>query len=197
MPTREHVTHQEMRLAVPITAVGSNTTTVGAIFDTADYDLGIYFAIMVDGRTDGTYTLKIEDGDDPSLSDAADVAANQLVYGTLPALSADTASGAMLPREGVHSTKRFVRASIVSTAVTTGANVAAFIVKDAEVINNLRTESEEFNKIEEEHKRLELSLAVIDKKKHLTPEDEIERKKIQKQKLQIKDQMAKLVRGYK
>jgi len=70
-------------------------------------------------------------------------------------------------------------------------------MNEAEVINNLRTESEEFNKIEEEHKRLELSLAVIDKKKHLTPDDEIERKKIQKQKLQIKDQMAQLVRGYK
>ncbi len=70
-------------------------------------------------------------------------------------------------------------------------------MNEAEVINNLRTESEEFNKIEEEHKRLELSLADIDKKKHLTPEDEIERKKIQKKKLQIKDQKAKLVRGYK
>jgi uncharacterized protein YdcH (DUF465 family) len=70
-------------------------------------------------------------------------------------------------------------------------------MNEAEVINNLRTESEEFNKIEEEHKRLELSLADIDKKKYLTPEDEIERKKIQKQKLQIKDQMAELVRGYK
>ena len=70
-------------------------------------------------------------------------------------------------------------------------------MNEAEVINNLRTESEEFNKIEEEHKRLELSLADIDKKKHLTPEDEMERKKIQKQKLQIKDQMAELVRGYK
>ena len=69
-------------------------------------------------------------------------------------------------------------------------------MNEAEVINNLRSESEEFNKIEVEHKRLEVSLAVIDKKKHLTAEDEMERKNIQKQKLQIKDQMAKLVRGY-
>ncbi len=70
-------------------------------------------------------------------------------------------------------------------------------MNEAEVINNLRSESEEFNKIEIEHKRLEVSLADIDKKKHLTAEDEMERKNIQKQKLQIKDQMAKLVRGYK
>ncbi len=70
-------------------------------------------------------------------------------------------------------------------------------MNEAEVINNLRSESEEFNKIEEEHKRLEVSLADINKKKHLTAEDEMERKNIQKQKLQIKDQMAKLVRGYK
>jgi hypothetical protein len=70
-------------------------------------------------------------------------------------------------------------------------------MKEADVINNLRTENEEFKKIEEEHKKLEVTLAVIDKKKYLTPEDEMARKNIQKQKLQFKDQMATLVRGYK
>ncbi|MBL7032352.1 MAG: DUF465 domain-containing protein [Nitrospira sp.] len=70
-------------------------------------------------------------------------------------------------------------------------------MKEADVINSLRSENEEFKKIEEEHKKLEESLADIDKKKYLTPEDEMERKNIQKQKLQFKDQMAKIVRGYK
>ena len=70
-------------------------------------------------------------------------------------------------------------------------------MKEADVINNLRNDNEEFKKIEEEHKKLEVSLADIDKKKYLTPEDEMLRKNIQKQKLQFKDQMAKLVRGYK
>ena len=70
-------------------------------------------------------------------------------------------------------------------------------MKEAEVINTLRNENEEFKKIEEEHRKLEVSLADIDKKKYLTPDDEMLRKNIQKQKLQFKDRMAKLVRGYK
>jgi uncharacterized protein YdcH (DUF465 family) len=36
----------------------------------------------------------------------------------------------------------------------------------------------------------------MDKKKHLTADEEIERKKIQKQKLKVKDSLAALVSGY-
>jgi hypothetical protein len=132
MPINEHVTKQEVRLAVEHQAISSDTTTAGAIFDTADYDGGIYFALLVDTYTDGTYTLKIEHGDNSALSDAADVDSAMLVYGTLPALSAALAEGDMMPREGIHSTKRYVRASIVSTSVTTGASAAVMIIKDAE-----------------------------------------------------------------
>jgi len=133
MPTREHVTHQETRLALEA-EITSNTTTAGAIFDTADYDAGVYFALAATGWTDGTYTLKIEDGDDSGLSDAADVAADQLVYGTLPSIGAAIADGAAYEREGVIGTKRYVRASVVSTGVTTGAFISVICLKDAELI---------------------------------------------------------------
>ena len=66
-----------------------------------------------------------------------------------------------------------------------------------EIIDNLRNENDEFRKLEDEHKRLEITLADIDKKKYLTAEEEMERKNIQKQKLQFKDKMAELVKGYK
>lgn len=134
MPVKEHVTQQEIRNAVELQTIGSDTTTVGAIFDTRNFDLGIYFALQVTNRTDGTFTLLLEDGDDAALADAAAVPTAQLVYGTLPALSADVAEGAMLPREGVHSTKRYIRASIVSTVVTTGADAQVLIIKDAEMM---------------------------------------------------------------
>lgn len=134
MPVKEHVTQQEVRNAVEMQTIGSDTTTVGAIFDTRNFDLGIYFALQVTNRTDGTFTLLLEDGDDAALADAAAVPAANLVYGTLPALSADVAEGAMLPREGVHSTKRYIRASIVSTVVTTGADAQVLIIKDAEMM---------------------------------------------------------------
>lgn len=66
-------------------------------------------------------------------------------------------------------------------------------MKDTEVISILRNESDEYKKLEEEHKRLELTLEEITKKKHLTSEEEVQKKQIQKQKLQFKDRMAQLV----
>lgn len=70
-------------------------------------------------------------------------------------------------------------------------------LKDNEIAEILRKESEEFKKLEEEHRRLEETLAQIDKKKFLTADEEIERKKIQKQKLRSKDLMADMIRQYK
>lgn len=70
-------------------------------------------------------------------------------------------------------------------------------MKDEEIINTLRTENEEFRKIEEEHKKLKLTLEEMNKKKHLTTDEEVEKKRIQKQKLQYKDRMAELVRAQK
>jgi hypothetical protein len=70
-------------------------------------------------------------------------------------------------------------------------------LKDAEIAEILRKENEEFKKLDEEHKRLKQCLAEIDKKRFLTADEEIERKKIQKQKLQRKDRMAELIREYR
>lgn len=139
MPIKEHVTKQQMLLALATVTIGSNTTTVGEIFDSANFDMGIYFAMIIGDFTDGVYTLKLEHGDDSGLSDAADVPSNMLVYGTLPVLSAAIVAGAGIPREGIHSTKRYVRASIVSTGVTTGAAGTLLIVKDAEICKTAQT----------------------------------------------------------
>jgi uncharacterized protein YdcH (DUF465 family) len=70
-------------------------------------------------------------------------------------------------------------------------------MKEAEIAGILRGESEEFKNLESEHKKLDLSLEEIKKKKHLSTDEEITKKKIQKQKLQLKDRMAQLIRGYK
>lgn len=70
-------------------------------------------------------------------------------------------------------------------------------MKDEEIIELLRRENEEFKKLDEEHKSLKLTLAEIDKKVYLTAEEEIERKKIQKLKLNRKDKMADLIREYR
>jgi len=69
-------------------------------------------------------------------------------------------------------------------------------MKEAEIINILRVKSEEFRKIEEEHRKLDKDLDEMIKKKYLTPDEEVEKKRMQKQKLQYKDRMAEQIREY-
>jgi uncharacterized protein YdcH (DUF465 family) len=68
---------------------------------------------------------------------------------------------------------------------------------DTEIIEILKDQNEEYKKLYEEHRKLEQALAEIDKNKYITPDEEVERKKIQKQKLLKKDRMAEIVREYK
>jgi hypothetical protein len=70
-------------------------------------------------------------------------------------------------------------------------------LRDEEIAEVLRKENEEYKKLEEKHKKLEQHLAEINKKRFLTTEEEVEKKKIQKQKLQYKDRMAELIRKYR
>lgn len=134
MPNKTQATKIKVINALEPQVIASNTTTVGAIIDTAGYDRGLTFALMVTGFTDGLYTLKIEEGDNSGLSDAADVSNDQLVYRVLPAVGAGAAEGAILPKEGVHSSKRYVRPSIVSTGVTVGATVQVVAIVGPEVL---------------------------------------------------------------
>ncbi len=70
-------------------------------------------------------------------------------------------------------------------------------MKEEEIVEVLKKDNADFRKLTEEHKNLEELLAKIDSKRFLTPEEEVERKRIQKQKLLKKDRMAALIRDYK
>lgn len=70
-------------------------------------------------------------------------------------------------------------------------------MKEDEIVEFLKKENEEFKKLSEEHRNLDLLLAKIDSKRYLTPEEEVERKTVQKQKLFKKDRMAQMIREYK
>ena len=70
-------------------------------------------------------------------------------------------------------------------------------MKEQEIIEHLKKENEEFRKILDEHHGLDATLAEIDRKVYLTPEEEVERKKLQKQKLAKKDKMAEFIRDFK
>lgn len=70
-------------------------------------------------------------------------------------------------------------------------------MKEHEIIEVLKKENEEFKKLSKEHRKLDTKLAKIDSRRYLTPDEEIERKRIQKEKLLKKDMMAAMVREYK
>ena len=58
----------------------------------------------------------------------------------------------------------------------------------------LRTEDPEYRKWEEEHENLEQTLETFETHRYLTPEQEVERKRVQKLKLAAKDRMMEIVR---
>lgn len=70
-------------------------------------------------------------------------------------------------------------------------------MREQEIVESLKKENEEFRKLIEEHHNLDGLLTEMDRKVYLTPEEELERKKMQKQKLARKDRMAELIRDYK
>lgn len=70
-------------------------------------------------------------------------------------------------------------------------------MKESEIIEILRSESKEFKKYEVGHRKLDQTLTELKKKKCPTTDEEIEMKKMQKQKLQHKDMMAQMVSQYR
>lgn len=103
-------------LALAVQAITTNTTTVGAIIDTAGFE-SIEFSILSGTITDGAYALKLEEGDDSGLSDAAIVPADETLGALTGFVAADDDT---VKRVGSIGKKRYQRLSIVSTGVTTG-----------------------------------------------------------------------------
>ena len=61
----------------------------------------------------------------------------------------------------------------------------------------VRAASVEFRELEEAHHRLEAELSELHKRHFLTPQEELLKKQIQKEKLAKKDKMAELIRQFR
>ncbi|HZS10831.1 MAG TPA: DUF465 domain-containing protein [Nitrospirales bacterium] len=61
----------------------------------------------------------------------------------------------------------------------------------------LRASNSEFRELEEAHHRLDAELAELHKRHVLTPQEEMLKKQIQKEKLAKKDKMAELLRQHR
>ena len=69
--------------------------------------------------------------------------------------------------------------------------------KDVELVIKLMGQNEELKKLYDEHIALEEQLRKFEVKRHLTTEEEINRKKLQKTKLAGKDQILKILSDHR
>ena len=120
-------------LLAMIETITTDTTTSGDIIDTANFELGIMFAMAVANFTDGSYELQIFESDDDGMSGATVVSGDQLI-GDLPTLVAATAGGAAQSTVGVISHLRYLQARIVSTITTVGADVVISATQKGETL---------------------------------------------------------------
>ncbi len=129
MATRDGFSDKLVSTALAAGTISTDTTTAGEIIDTADYDMGVAFFIDVTAYSAGTFTLLFEDGDDDALADAATVAADKIIGDTV-SLTAVTSGG--WAGNGVFSTKRYVRLSVVSTGASGTNTMSAVCVEQGE-----------------------------------------------------------------
>lgn len=71
------------------------------------------------------------------------------------------------------------------------------MLTESRIVELLRESNPEFRALEESHHKLDAELSELQKRHVLTPQEEISKKQMQKEKLAKKDRMAELVRQYR
>ena len=122
MAVKDIRSNLQQLVALIVTSITGDGNSVGAIIDTANFELGLMFSVEVSTYVNGTYTLLLEESSDSGMSGAVAITGDKLI-GTLPAEVAAVASGGILPTVGVISNLRFVRATIVTTNHTSGTSI--------------------------------------------------------------------------
>jgi uncharacterized protein YdcH (DUF465 family) len=67
-------------------------------------------------------------------------------------------------------------------------------VNEEALVARLRSEDQEYQRWEQEHRKHEDTLMSFENHRYLTPEEDLERKRVQKLKLAAKDRMMDIVR---
>lgn len=124
MPTRSNIDSPVVvNSSVGPQSIASNTTVNGASTDfrTLRHGSRLMAITSVGTRTDGTYTFVVQDSADDS--SFATLAAFSGTIGAISAANTDNEAA-----YEVTSARPFVRVSVTSTSVTTGAVVAGYLV---------------------------------------------------------------------
>ena len=111
-------------LSLPVVARNANATVNGGAVDLSQFNRAECIVIPT-SWTDGTHTFKLQDSDDNATW--ADVASTDLNKSSafVPITSAGTA---IVQKVGYIGIRRYLRAVVTSSGVTTGAVVGAMIV---------------------------------------------------------------------
>ena len=107
--------HTKQLPALTSQTISTDTTTAGAIIDTAGFE-ACEFLLLSGTITDGAYAVSLQEGDASNLSDAATVDAAEILGDADFALADDDTA----KRIGYIGKKRYVRLSIVSSGTTSG-----------------------------------------------------------------------------
>lgn len=116
--------------------ISTNTTTDGSSFDTSHFEGGVTFVFLATAYTDGTYTPILEESATGAFGGEENVIADANLIGTEAgaAISAAISEGDVLTSIGVFSTKKFVRATILSASTSTGATISTIVIAAPELI---------------------------------------------------------------
>ena len=71
------------------------------------------------------------------------------------------------------------------------------MLTDSAIAERLRESNHEFRELEDAHRQLDVELEELKKRHVLTPQEEVAKKQLQKEKLAKKDKMAELIRQYR
>ena len=105
--------------ALNIAVINSNATTAGNSIDLIGFE-ACTFVVELGARTDGTFLPLVQDSDDnSSFADVID----QFLIGTEAEAQINTAN--TIKTIGYVGKKRYVKLSLVSTSVTSGATASA------------------------------------------------------------------------
>jgi uncharacterized protein YdcH (DUF465 family) len=74
---------------------------------------------------------------------------------------------------------------------------SALLTKDEEIKNHLLSNNPDFRRLAEEHQSYEERLSELNGRAHVTGQDQLEEVDIKKKKLRLKDQMNRMIQGYR
>ena len=131
MPVKDNNSSNVLTSSDGATVATDTTTTFITSIDTKDLDNGISFGLLVTAYTDGDYALVIQDSADNSVFADVD---SSMVIGTPVSVDAAYTEGDAIPKIGVFGTRRYLRATVVSTNTSTGATMQVVTQQSNEVV---------------------------------------------------------------